>query len=188
MAIDNRLWDKYNNEIVDQLKDTLGVKTKMQVPKLEKIVINMGLGKATTDKKILTDAIEELTALAGQKAIPTVASKSNASFKIREGMAIGAKVTLRGQKMYDFLDKLITIALPRIRDFRGVNHKAFDGRGNYSMGIQEYIVFPEIDFDKVSHMKGMDITFVTTGDDKGAYELLKAFGMPFKNIQKGEEN
>jgi large subunit ribosomal protein L5 len=103
-------------------------------------------------------------------------------------MAIGTKVTLRGQKMYDFLDKLITIALPRIRDFRGVNHKAFDGRGNYSMGIQEFIVFPEIDFDKVSHMKGMDITFVTSGDDKGAYELLKAFGMPFKNIQKGEEN
>ena len=187
MAIDNRLFDRYNKEIVDKLKDTLGVKTKMQVPKLEKIVINMGLGKATQDKKILTDAIEELTALAGQKAIPTVASKSNASFKIREGMAIGCKVTLRGQKMYDFLDKLISIALPRIRDFRGVNHKSFDGRGNYSLGIQELIVFPEIDFDKVSYMKGMDITIVTSGDDKGAYELLKEFGMPFKNIQKGEQ-
>ena len=184
MAIENRLYDKYKSEIIDNLKNTLGLKTVMNVPKLEKIVINMGLGEATGDKKILTDAIDEVTLITGQKAVATVAKKSNASFKIREDYPIGLKVTLRGQKMYDFLDKLITIALPRIRDFRGVNHKSFDGRGNYTMGIKEFLIFPEIDYDQVKHMKGMDITFVTTGNDKEAYELLKEFGMPFKNLAK----
>ncbi len=187
MAIESKMFKLYNETIKPELAKELEVKSIMEVPKLEKIVINMGLGKAVNDKKIVIDAVGELTKITGQQAIETYARVSNASFKVREGNAIGVKVTLRGENMYNFLDKLITIALPRIRDFRGVNHKSFDGNGNYSMGIQEYIIFPEIDLDKVSTMKGMDITFVTsTPSNESAYKLLAKFGMPFKDIRKGE--
>jgi large subunit ribosomal protein L5 len=185
MAIDSKLFIKYNEEIIPNLQKTLGYKTKIQTPRLEKVVINMGLGKAVTDKKIITDALAELEAIAGQKPVTNFAKKSNASFKVRAGMPIGIKVTLRGQKMYDFVYKLINIGLPRIRDFRGINERSFDGRGNFSMGVEEFIIFSEIDYDKVSTMKGMDITFVTSSkDDLGAYELLKEMGMPFKNLKK----
>jgi len=187
MAIESRFYEKYNKEIKPQLAKELNVKTIMQVPKLEKIVINMGLGKAVNDKSIVKDAVEELTKITGQRAIETYARVSNASFKIREGMPLGVKVTLRGEKMYQFLDKLITIALPRIRDFRGVKHKAFDGNGNYSLGISEYIIFPEIDLDKVKSMKGCDITIVTSASSNDdAYKLLEKFGMPFKDIKREE--
>ncbi len=186
--IESRLFVKYNKEIKPELAKELKVKSIMEVPKLEKIVINMGLGKAVNDKSIVTDGQKELTRITGQQAIITKARKSNAFFKIREGMPIGVKVTLRGEKMYAFLDKLITISLPRIRDFRGVSHKAFDGKGNFTMGISEYIIFPEIDLDKVRSMKGADITIVTTAkEDEPAYALLKKFGMPFANIIKEEE-
>ncbi|NQX83101.1 MAG: 50S ribosomal protein L5 [Mycoplasmataceae bacterium] len=189
MAIKSRLFIKYNKEIKLSLAKELSVKSIMQVPKIKKIVINMGLGKAVNDKNIVKDAAEELSKITGQKVIETYARASNASFKIREGMPLGVKVTLRGEIMYNFLDKLITIALPRIRDFRGVNHKSFDGRGNYSLGISEFIIFPEIDLDKVSFMKGMDISIVTSSDNNNdSYKLLEKFGMPFKNIKKeGEE-
>lgn len=188
MAIESRMFKKYNEVIKPELAKELEVKSIMQVPRLEKIVINMGLGKAVNDKNIVKEAVEELTRITGQQAIETYARVSNASFKIREGMPLGLKVTLRGENMYNFLDKLITVALPRIRDFRGVNHKSFDGRGNYSMGVTEYIIFPEIDLDKVSFMKGMDISIVTsTNENEHAYKLLEKFGMPFKNIKKGEE-
>jgi len=187
MAIESRFYEKYKKEIKPQLEKELNVKSIMQVPKLEKIVINMGLGKAINDKSIVKDAIEELTKITGQRAIETYARVSNASFKIREGMPLGVKVTLRGEKMYQFLDKLITIALPRIRDFRGVKHKAFDGNGNYSLGISEYIIFPEIDLDKVKVMKGCDISIVTSANsNEDAYKLLEKFGMPFKDIRKEE--
>ncbi|BDU67760.1 MAG: 50S ribosomal protein L5 [Candidatus Tyloplasma litorale] len=188
MAIESRLFKKYNEEIKPALAKELNVKSIMQVPKIEKIVINMGLGKAVNNKKIVQDAVLELSKITGQQAIETYARVSNASFKIREGMALGVKVTLRGENMYNFLDKLITIALPRIRDFRGVNHKAFDGRGNYSLGVPEYIIFPEIDLDKVSTMKGMDIAIVTSAsNNEDSYKLLEKFGMPFKNIKRGEQ-
>lgn len=188
MAIESRMFKQYNEEIKPALAKELGVKSIMQVPKLEKIVINMGLGKAVNDKNVVKEAVEELSKITGQKTIETYAKVSNASFKIREGMALGVKVTLRGENMYNFLDKLITIALPRIRDFRGVNHRSFDGRGNYSLGVAEYIIFPEIELDKVSTMKGMDITIVTSAfDNDSAYKLLQKFGMPFKNIKKDEE-
>lgn len=185
MAIKANLYNKYINEVKPELAKELGVSSIMEVPKIEKIVLNMGLGKAVTNKAIIKDAIEELTKIAGQQAIETKARVSNASFKIREGMGIGVKVTLRGQNMYTFLEKLVNIALPRIRDFRGINHKSFDGRGNFSLGINEHIIFPEIDLDKVSVMKGMDIAIVTsTLDDNEAYVLLAKLGMPFKNIKK----
>lgn len=188
MAIESRMFKQYNETIKPELAKELNVKSIMQVPKITKIVINMGLGKAVTDKKVVKDAVEELTAITGQQAVETYARVSNASFKVREGMPIGVKVTLRGENMYNFLDKLITVALPRIRDFRGVNHKAFDGRGNYTLGIKEYIIFPEIDLDKVSTMKGMDVSIVTTAQNNDdAFALLAKFGMPFKNIKKGEE-
>lgn len=188
MANESKLFIKYNKEIKPALEKELDVKSIMEVPKLEKIVINMGLGKAVNDKNIVKEAVKELSNIAGQEAIETYARVSNASFKIREGMAIGVKVTLRGENMYYFLEKLITMALPRIRDFRGVNHKAFDGRGNFSLGISEYIIFPEIDLDKVSTMKGMDIAIVTSAkDNESAYKLLEKFGMPFKNIKRGED-
>lgn len=186
----NRLFVKYNSEIAPSLQKELNLSTNMLVPKLEKIVINMGLGSsAVSDKKVVIDAVEELTAIVGQQAVETLARKSNASFKIREAMPIGVKVTLRGQNMYEFLDKLVSVALPRIRDFRGVNHKSFDKSGNYSLGIKEHIIFPEIDFDKVAMVKGMDITFVTSNNTtpEGAYALLREFGMPFKNIKKEQE-
>lgn len=188
MATQARMFKLYNEEIKPALAKELEVKTIMQVPKITKIVINMGLGKAVNDKKIIKDAVEELSAITGQKVIETYARVSNSSFKVREGMAIGVKVTLRGENMYNFLDKLITIALPRIRDFRGVKHKAFDGRGNFSMGISEFIIFPEVDFDKISSMKGMDISIVTSAhNDEDAFALLAKFGMPFKNLKKEEE-
>lgn len=187
MAIESKLFNLYNNEIKKTLAKEMNVKSIMQVPKLEKISINMGLGKAVNNKKIVQDAVEELSKITGQRAIETYAKTSNASFKVRAGMPLGVKVTLRGENMYNFLEKLITIALPRIRDFRGVNHKSFDGRGNYSLGIPEYIIFPEIDLDKVSTMKGMDISIVTTANNNSdAYKLLEKFGIPFKNIRRGE--
>ncbi|MCB0505162.1 MAG: 50S ribosomal protein L5 [Cyclobacteriaceae bacterium] len=177
-----RLKDKYLNEIVPALKDKFQYKSIMQVPKIEKISINKGIGAAVVDKKLVDAGVEELTTITGQKAVQTIAKNSVSNFKLREGMPIGARVTLRGDKMYEFLDRLMTVALPRVRDFRGVNEKGFDGRGNYTLGVKEQIIFPEISIDKVNKITGMNITFVTsaTTDEEG-YELLKAFGMPFKN-------
>lgn len=177
-----RLLDKYKDEVVPALKDKFKYSSSMQVPKLQKIAINKGIGTAVSDKKALEAGVEELTIITGQKAVMTVAKKSVSNFKLREGMPIGAKVTLRGAKMYEFLDRLISISLPRVRDFRGINDKGFDGRGNYTLGVKEQIIFPEISIDKVSSLSGMNITFVTSADsDEESYELLKAFGMPFKN-------
>lgn len=172
---------KYTNDIVPQLLAEFGYSSKMQVPRLEKIVLNQGLGDAVADKKLIDVAIAELTAITGQKAVVTYAKKDISNFKLRKGMPIGAKVTLRGTTMYEFLNKLIAIALPRIRDFKGVNDK-MDGRGNYAMGIKEQIIFPEIDIEKITKIMGLEINFVTTAQtDKEAYALLKAFGIPFKN-------
>ncbi len=154
----------------------------MQVPKLVKICVNKGVGDAVADKKLVDLGVEELTTITGQRAVPTIARKSVSNFKLREGMPIGARVTLRGNKMYEFLDRLTTVALPRVRDFRGINDKSFDGRGNYTLGIQEQIIFPEISIDKVNKISGMDITFVTTADtDEESYALLKGLGLPFRN-------
>jgi len=173
---------KYKEEIVPKLMEEMGYKTVMQVPKLKKISINQGVGQATQDKKLADIALKEITTIAGQKAVPTKARKSISNFKLRDGMTIGAKVTLRGNTMYEFLERLVSVALPRVRDFRGINDKSFDGRGNYSMGIQEQIIFPEIDLDKISKITGMDITFVTSAKtDHESLALLKALGMPFKN-------
>jgi large subunit ribosomal protein L5 len=175
-----RLKDLYESEIRPQLKNQLGVRTVMQVPKLQKITLNMGVGEAKTDAKQLDSAIEELTTIAGQRAQVRRARKSVAQFKIREGMPIGAKVTLRGARMYEFLDRLISIALPRIRDFRGLNPNSFDGRGNYSMGVREQIIFPEINYDDVQQVRGLDVTLTTTAEtDEQAHALLTALGMPF---------
>lgn len=175
-----RLKDKYNDEIVPALKGHFEYKSVMQVPKLTKISINKGIGAAVADKKLVDTGVEELTIISGQKAVPTKAKNSISNFKLREGMPIGARVTLRGDKMYEFLDRLMTIALPRVRDFRGIKDKGFDGRGNYTLGVKEQIIFPEISIDKVSKISGMDITFVTTANtDEESFELLKAFGLPF---------
>ncbi len=175
-----RLKDKYSNEIVSHLKDKFQYKSVMQVPKLAKIAINKGIGAAVSDKKLIDAGIEELTQITGQKAVPTIAKKSVSNFKLREGMPIGTKITLRGDKMYEFLDRLMTVALPRVRDFKGIREKGFDGRGNYTLGVQEQIIFPEISIDKVNKISGMDITFVTTAKtDEESLELLKSFGMPF---------
>jgi large subunit ribosomal protein L5 len=175
-----RLKEKYTNEIVAQLKDKFQYSSVMQVPKLTKIAINKGIGQAVSDKKMVDTGVEELTTITGQQAVATIAKKSVSNFKLREGMPIGAKVTLRGDKMYEFLDRLTTIALPRVRDFKGVKDRGFDGRGNYTLGVQEQIIFPEISIDKVKNISGMDITFVTTANtDEESLELLKAFGMPF---------
>ena len=175
-----RLKDKYLNEIVPSLKEKFQYQSVMQVPKITKISINKGIGAAVADKKLIDTGIEELTAIAGQLAVPTKAKNSISNFKLREGMPIGARVTLRGDKMYEFLDRLMSVALPRVRDFRGVKDKGFDGRGNYTLGVQEQIIFPEISIEKVSRISGMDITFVTTANtDEESFELLKAFGMPF---------
>jgi large subunit ribosomal protein L5 len=180
-----RFKEKYQNEVVPALKEKFQYKNVMQVPKLTKISINKGIGAAVSDKKLVDIGVEELTTITGQKAVATIAKKSVSNFKLREGMPIGARVTLRGEKMYEFLDRLLTIALPRVRDFRGVNEKGFDGRGNYTLGIKEQIIFPEISIDKIKSITGMDITFVTTANtDEESYELLKAFGMPFTNIKK----
>ncbi|MDR0972186.1 MAG: 50S ribosomal protein L5 [Bacteroidales bacterium] len=178
-----RLKQKYKEEIVESLKKEYNYRTVMQVPKLLKISLNQGLGKtAITDKKVIDQGIEEMTIVAGQKAVATKSKKDISNFKLRKGMPVGVRVTLRGDKMYEFLDRLISASIPRIRDFRGVNDKGFDGRGNFSFGITEQIIFPEIDIDKISHIQGMDITFVTSANtDKEALSLLKAFGFPFKN-------
>ena len=175
-----RLKETYKNEIVAKLMETYNYKSVMQVPALEKIVINIGVGDATSNSKLLEDAVRDLTTISGQKPVITKAKKSIASFKLREGQAIGCKVTLRGDRMYEFLDKLVTISLPRVRDFRGVSKNAFDGKGNYTLGIKEQLIFPEIDFDKVGKIRGMDIVIVTTANtDKEAYTLLELLGMPF---------
>ena len=177
----SRLKDTYNNEIVDALMKKFGYKNIMQVPKLDKIVINMGVGEANDNAKVLDAAVKDLETISGQKAVLTRAKKSVANFKIREGLAIGCKVTLRGEKMYEFLDRLVNLSLPRVRDFRGVNPNSFDGRGNYALGIKEQIIFPEIEYDKVDKVRGMDIIFVTTANtDEEARELLTLFNMPFK--------
>ena len=176
-----RLKEKYNNEIVDAMTKRFGYENIMQVPKLEKIVVNMGVGEAKENSKILDSAIADLEKITGQKAVTTKAKNSVANFKIREGMPIGCKVTLRGEKMYEFLDRLVNLALPRVRDFRGVNPNAFDGRGNYALGIKEQLIFPEIEYEKVDKVRGMDIIVVTTAEtDEEARELLAQFGMPFK--------
>ena len=176
-----RLKEKYNNEIVDAMTKRFGYENIMQVPKLEKIVVNMRVGEAKQNSKILDSAIADLEKITGQKAVTTKAKNSVANFKIREGMPIGCKVTLRGEKMYEFLDRLVNLALPRVRDFRGVNPNAFDGRGNYALGIKEQLIFPEIEYDKVDKVRGMDIIVVTTAEtDEEARELLAQFGMPFK--------
>ena len=176
-----RLKEMYNNEIVDAMTKKFGYQNIMQVPKLEKIVVNMGVGEAKENSKILDSAIADLEKITGQKAVTTKAKNSVANFKIREGMPIGCKVTLRGERMYEFADRLINLALPRVRDFRGVNPNAFDGRGNYALGIKEQLIFPEIEYDKVDKVRGMDIIVVTTAEtDEEARELLAQFGMPFK--------
>ncbi len=176
----NRLKEKYETILRKELTEKFNYTTPMQVPKLEKIVVNMGVGEAVHNSKALDDAIEELTVITGQKPIATKAKKSIANFKLREGMPIGAKVTLRGERMYEFLDKLVTIALPRVRDFHGISGNAFDGRGNYTVGIKEQLIFPEIDYDKVAKVRGMDIVIVTTAkNDAEAYTLLDLLGMPF---------
>jgi large subunit ribosomal protein L5 len=176
-----RLKEKYYKDIIPKLKEQFNYKSIMQVPKVEKIVINMGVGQAVQDPKILDEAVKDLETITGQKVSVRIAKKAISNFKLREGMKIGAKVTLRSERMYEFLDRLITIALPRVRDFRGVSDKSFDGRGNYTLGIKEQIIFPEINVDKVTKVLGMDVTFVTTAkSDKEAFELLSAFGMPFR--------
>ena len=176
----SRLKEQYLNEIVDHLVKKFGYANKMQAPKLDKIVINMGVGEAKDNQKILESAVNDLTLISGQKPILTRAKKSVANFKIRENMALGCKVTLRGAKMFEFADKLMSIALPRVRDFRGVSDRAFDGRGNYSLGIKEQLIFPEIEYDKIDKVRGMDIIFVTTAKtDEEARELLRFLGMPF---------
>ena len=176
----SRLKETYQNEIVDAMIKKFGYKNIMEVPKLDKIVINMGVGEAKENAKILESAMKDLEIIAGQKPITTKAKNSIANFKIREGMPIGCKVTLRGEKMYEFLDRLVNLALPRVRDFRGVNPNAFDGRGNYALGIKEQLIFPEIEYDKVDIVRGMDIIFVTTANtDEEARELLTQFNMPF---------
>ena len=177
-----RLKDKYLDEIVPALKEKFQYKSVMQVPKIEKISINKGIGAAVADKKLIDQGVEELSTITGQKAVATKAKKSVSNFKLREEMPIGARVTLRGDKMYEFLDRLMAIALPRVRDFRGINDKGFDGRGNYTLGVKEQIIFPEISIEKVNKISGMNISFVTSANtDEEGYELLKAFGMPFKN-------
>lgn len=180
-----RLADKYKNEVVPALMKKFGYKTIMQAPKLTKICLNRGVNGAVADKKLVDIAVEELTTITGQKAVPTMSKKDISNFKLRRNMPIGARVTLRGEHMYEFLDRLISVSLPRVRDFKGINDKSFDGRGNYTMGVTEQIIFPEIDIDKVNKITGLDITFVTTANtNEEAYELLKEIGLPFKNIKK----
>lgn len=177
----SRLKELYSNDIMDAMQKKFGYKNVMQIPKLEKIVINMGVGEARENAKVLDAAVKDLETISGQKAVVTRAKKSVANFKLREGMPIGCKVTLRGEKMYEFMDRLVNLALPRVRDFRGINPDAFDGRGNYALGIKEQLIFPEIEYDKIDKVRGMDVIFVTTAKtDEEARELLTLFGMPFK--------
>ena len=180
-----RLADKYKKEVVPALMKKFSYKTVMQAPKLTKICLNRGVNGAVNDKKLIDVAIDELSNITGQKAVATMSKKDISNFKLRKNMPIGARVTLRGVKMYEFLDRLVSVSLPRVRDFKGINDKAFDGRGNYTLGVTEQIIFPEIDIDKVNKITGLDITFVTTaGTNEEAFELLKELGMPFKNIKK----
>jgi large subunit ribosomal protein L5 len=180
-----RLAEKYKKEVVPALMKKFSYKTVMQAPKLTKICLNRGVNGAVNDKKLIDIAIDELSNITGQKAVATMSKKDISNFKLRKNMPIGARVTLRGVKMYEFLDRLVSVSLPRVRDFKGINDKAFDGRGNYTLGVTEQIIFPEIDIDKVNKITGLDITFVTTaGTNEEAFELLKELGMPFKNIKK----
>lgn len=181
MSYQPRLKQEFNDRIVSALTEEFGYKNIMQVPQLEKIVLSRGVGAAVSDKKLIDYAVDELTNITGQKAVSTISKKDVASFKLRKGMPIGAKVTLRGERMYEFLDRLVTVALPRVRDFQGIKASGFDGRGNYNLGVTEQIIFPEIDIDKVNKINGMDITFVTTANtDKEAKSLLNELGLPFK--------
>lgn len=180
-----RLADKYKKDVIPALMKKFGYKSVMQAPKLTKICVNRGVNGAVTDKKLVDVAVDELSNITGQKAVATNSKKDISNFKLRKNMPIGARVTLRGEKMYDFLDRLVSVALPRVRDFKGINDKSFDGRGNFTLGITEQIIFPEIDIDKVNKITGMDITFVTTANtNEEAFELLKELGMPFKGIRK----
>jgi large subunit ribosomal protein L5 len=182
-----RMKEKYLSDIVPALKEKFQYDSIMQVPKLSKIVLNKGIGAAVADKKLVDQGVEELSLITGQRAVSTKAKIAVSNFKLREGMPIGAKVTLRGERMYEFLDRLTTVALPRVRDFKGISDKGFDGRGNYTLGVTEQIIFPEISIEKVNRISGMDITFVTTAQtDEESYALLKAFGMPFANKNKEE--
>lgn len=181
MAYIPRLKQEYKEKVISALTEEFGYKNVMQVPKLQKIVISKGVGAAVADKKLVDHAVDELTKISGQKAVPTLSKKDIASFKLRKGMPVGARVTLRGEQMYEFLDRLVTSALPRVRDFSGIKAKGFDGRGNYNLGITEQIIFPEIDIDKINNISGMDITFVTSADtDKEAKSLLTELGLPFQ--------
>ena len=185
MAYSARLKDKYKADVVPALQKKYGYSSSMQVPKLEKICVNQGIGEAVSDKKLIDGAIKEMTTITGQKAVSTTSKKDISNFKLRKGVPIGVRVTLRGDTMYEFLDRLISVALPRIRDFRGINEKGFDGNGNYTLGVTEQIIFPEIDIDKVTKIMGMDITFVTSAPtDDEALALLSEFGLPFKNQKK----
>ena len=180
-----RLATKYSQDVVPALMKKFSYGSVMQAPRLEKICINRGVNGAVSDKKLVDIAVEELSMITGQKAVPTTSKKDISNFKLRRGMPIGARVTLRGSKMYEFLDRLVSVALPRVRDFKGISDKAFDGRGNYTLGVTEQIIFPEIDIDKVNKITGLDITFVTTAQsNEEAFELLKELGMPFKNVKK----
>lgn len=180
-----RLAGKYKQEVVPALMKRFGYKSIMEVPKLQKICLNRGVNGAVADKKLVDIAVEELSTITGQKAVPTLSRKDISNFKLRKAMPIGARVTLRGEKMFEFLDRLVAVALPRVRDFKGINEKSFDGRGNYTLGVTEQIIFPEIDIDKVNKITGFDITFVTSArTNEEAYELLKELGMPFKGAKK----
>ena len=188
IAYSPRLQKKYQDEVVPALMKRFGYKTIMQCPRLEKICLNQGVKGSVGDKKLIDDAVAEMSTISGQKAVPTLSKKDISNFKLRKAMPIGARVTLRGANMYDFMDRLVAISLPRVRDFKGINEKSFDGRGNYTMGVTEQIIFPEINIDKVGRISGMDITFVTTAQtNEEAYELLKELGMPFKNAKKEEQ-
>jgi large subunit ribosomal protein L5 len=183
-----RLQKKYKDEVVSALMKKFGYKTVMQAPRLVKICLNQGVKGSVADKKLIDDAVNEMTTISGQKAVPTLSKKDISNFKLRKAMPIGTRVTLRGANMYDFMDRLVAISLPRVRDFKGINEKSFDGRGNYTMGVTEQIIFPEINIDRINRISGMDITFVTTAQtNEEAYELLRELGMPFKNMRKNEE-
>ncbi len=185
MSYNPRLKQKYTEEIVPALMQEFQYKSQMETPRLLKISLNQGVGDAITDKKIIEAALEEMTQISGQKAVATKSKKDISNFKLRRGMPIGVRVTLRGERMYEFLDRLISVSLPRIRDFKGINEKGFDGRGNFTLGVPEQIIFPEINIDKVNRIGGMDITFVTSAKtDKEAFALLREFGLPFKNLKK----
>ncbi len=187
-ATTQRLAAKYKKDVIPALMKKFSYKTVMQAPKLSKICLNRGVNGAVTDKKLIDVAIDELSNITGQKAVATMSKKDISNFKLRKNMPIGARVTLRGEKMYEFLDRLVSVSLPRVRDFKGINDKAFDGRGNYTLGVTEQIIFPEIDIDKVNKITGLDITFVTTAKtNEEAFELLKELGMPFKNVKKSEQ-